>query len=244
MIGGSVVLQDFLSPATSELEDPQSPPPASESGTTSVLRSIGSALAPCSLVSTVARHPTSSTGPPWSVVPLSTLQDSTPPHPFVPLAPSGSSLPLAPPLSSVAPALLRNSESPSPPQSPELPALPKPSGSSVSPWLCGCLSPTWAPTPLASSLSVGPLVSPARIPLSWLDCGSPLGSSCSGLLPGSFLHLLHPGPMNCAPFPLPDPHPPPEPPPSLLCWTMCRSGRGRSVTVIVCFCSVSVSTFP
>ncbi len=194
------MLQDFLSPATSELEDPQSPPPASESGTTSVLRSIGSALAPCSLVSTVARHPTSSTGPPWSVVPLSTLQDSTPPHPFVPLAPSGSSLPLAPPLSSVAPAPLRHSESPSPPQSPELPALPKPSGSSVSPWLCGCLSPTWAPTPLASSLSVG--------------------SSCSGLLPGSFLHLLHPGPMNCAPFPLPDPHPPPEPPPSLLCWTI------------------------
>ncbi len=67
MSGGSVALRDFLSPASSRLEDPQSLPPAFETRTPLWPFDPSATpwlLAPGSLVSTVARDSTSSTGLP------------------------------------------------------------------------------------------------------------------------------------------------------------------------------------
>ncbi|KAL0157256.1 hypothetical protein M9458_048502, partial [Cirrhinus mrigala] len=151
------------------LEDPSSPPPAfngSAPAPGSLVSTVGPPAPLGSLVSTVARRPTSSTGlpclhrhpsahqlhwapsgslipptPPWSV-------DSTPPvgpRRSVTPAPLGSSLPPAPPQSSVTLGLLRTFGSPPWPPEPWTP--PWPSGSLVSPGLVGF--PPLAPPPLA-----------------------------------------------------------------------------------------------
>ncbi len=165
MSGGSVVLRDFLSPATSGLEDPQSPPPAFE---TRILprpsdpSALPWLLAPGSLVSTMARHSSSSTGLPHpsgfalvSRLPVnSTVLYSSSSASF--LHPFGSSLPKAPPSSSVTSAPPRHSGSLPPLHSPVPLNLPRPSRSSVSHRLCGCSAPTWALTTAASSPSVAP----------------------------------------------------------------------------------------
>ncbi|KAI2655859.1 Opioid growth factor receptor [Labeo rohita] len=164
-------------PSASGLEDPSSPPPASESRTpprpsdpaapprlsapSSPLSPIGPPAPPGSLVFPA---------PPWSVVVPPSPQDSVPPaapRHSVPPAPKDSSLPLAQPPSSVAPAPRRTSGSPPTPWSPEPRAPPWPSGSSVSPWIFGSPSPPRAPPPAAPPLSVGPLESSA-CPPPWL----------------------------------------------------------------------------
>ncbi|KAL0190994.1 hypothetical protein M9458_013692 [Cirrhinus mrigala] len=184
-------------PSASGLEDPSSPPPASESRTpprpsdpaapprlsapSSPPSPVGPPAPPGSLVPPA---------PPWSVVVPPSPWDSTPPalpRRSIPPAPLGSSLPPAPPQSSVAPAPPRTSRAPPPPQSPEPWAPPWPSGSSVSPWIFGSPSPPRAPPPPAPPPSVGRLTS-------WLRSGSLLappapGPSC--FLPGSS-HLRRP----------------------------------------------------
>ncbi|KAL0160077.1 hypothetical protein M9458_043802, partial [Cirrhinus mrigala] len=113
-------------PSASWLEDPSSPPPASNG---SLPSPVGPPAPPGSLVS-----------------PAPSPQDSTPPAApcrSIPPAPLGSSLPPAPPQSSVAPAPPRTSGAPEPW------TLPWPSGSSVSPELVGSLSLPRAPPPLA-----------------------------------------------------------------------------------------------
>ncbi|KAL0152806.1 hypothetical protein M9458_043158, partial [Cirrhinus mrigala] len=146
-------------PSASWLEDPLSPPPASESWTpprpfdpaapprlsapSSPSSPVGPPAPPGSIIPPA---------PPWSVVVPPSPQDSTPlaaPRRSVPPAPLGSSLPPAPPQSAVAPAPLRPSGSPPPPQSPEPWAPPWPFGSSVSPWIFGSPSPPRAPPPSA-----------------------------------------------------------------------------------------------
>ncbi|KAL0181203.1 hypothetical protein M9458_023609, partial [Cirrhinus mrigala] len=146
-------------PSASGLEDPSSPPPASESRTpprpsdpaapprlsapSSPSSPIGPPAPPGSLVFPA---------PPWSVVGPSSPQDSIPPaapRHSVPPALWTSSLPLAQPPSSVAPAPPRTFGSPPTPRSPEPRAPPWPSGSSVSPWIFGSPSPPRAPPPAA-----------------------------------------------------------------------------------------------
>ncbi|KAI2656509.1 Accumulation-associated protein [Labeo rohita] len=138
-------------PSASGLEDPSSPPPASESRTpprpsdpaasprlsapSSPSSPIGPPAPPGSLVFPA---------PPWSVVGPSSPQDSVPtaaPRHSVPPALWTSFLPLAQPPSSVAPAPPRTFGSPPTPRSPEPRAPPWPSGSSVSPWIFGSPSP-------------------------------------------------------------------------------------------------------
>ncbi len=129
----------FQSPALPWREDPLSLPPASESQTPP--RPIGSTLAPCSLVSTVACHPTSSTGLPCpslvSCRPSSTKGFHSSGF-TLSLHPSGSSFPPAPPLSLVALASLQSSGSPPLPQAHEPSSLLWPSRPAVSPWLTVC----------------------------------------------------------------------------------------------------------
>ncbi|KAL0168348.1 hypothetical protein M9458_036570 [Cirrhinus mrigala] len=146
-------------PSALWLDDPSSPPPASESWTpprpskpavpprllalSSPPLPIGSPAPPGSLVPPA---------PPWLVVDPPSPQDSTPPGApcrSVPPAPLGSSLPPALPQSSVAPAPLRTSGSPLLLWSPEPWTLPWPSGSLVLPGLVGSPSLPWAPPPLA-----------------------------------------------------------------------------------------------
>ncbi|KAI2656558.1 Accumulation-associated protein [Labeo rohita] len=164
-------------PSASGLEDPSSPPPASESRTpprpsdpaapprlsapSSPSSPIGPPAPPGSLVFSA---------PPWSVVVPPSPQDSVPPavpRHSVPPAPKDSSLPPAQPPSSVAPAPRRTSGSPPTPWSPEPRAPPWPSGSSMSPWIFGSPSPPRAPPPAAPPSSVGPLESSA-CPPPWL----------------------------------------------------------------------------
>ncbi|KAI2659586.1 Accumulation-associated protein [Labeo rohita] len=164
-------------PSASGLEDPSSPPPASESRTpprtsdpaapprlsapSSPSSPIGPPAPPGSLVFPA---------PPWSVVVPPSPQDSVPPaapRHSVPPAPKDSSLPPAQPPSSVAPAPPRTSGSLPTPWSPEPRAPPWPSGSSVSPWIFGSPSPPRAPPPAAPPPSVGPLESSA-FPPPWL----------------------------------------------------------------------------
>ncbi|KAL0154071.1 hypothetical protein M9458_050624, partial [Cirrhinus mrigala] len=139
-------LQVCQSPSVSWLEDPSSPPPASESQT--LPRSSDPAApprlsAPSSPPSPVG--PPAPLGslvplaPPWSVVVPPSPQDSAPPAlpcRSIPPALLGSSLPPAPPLSSVAPVPLRTSGAPPPPRSPE-PWAPPSVGSTVG-WHDGC----------------------------------------------------------------------------------------------------------
>ncbi len=256
MSGGSVALRDFLSPSSSGLEDPQSPPLAFETRTPPRPSDPSAPpwlLAPSSppwpVIPPAPPGSLVPPAPPWSVVPLPSPQDSTLPalpHPSVPLAPSGSSLPPATPSSSVTLAPPRHSGSPPPPHSPEPPAPPRPSGSSVSPRLCGSYSTGLllhrrhlrqsAPWCRRSHLHHGS--SRRRLhrgPPSWLASGPPPG--CSGLLPGSShpplpLGLIFLTLFVSAPFPLPAPlllHAHllnPHPPSSV---GLCFSARGRAI---------------
>ncbi|KAL0202780.1 hypothetical protein M9458_000798, partial [Cirrhinus mrigala] len=183
------------SPSASWLEDPSSPPSASESWTPprpSDPAAPPRLSAPSSPPSPVG--PPAPPGfivlsaPPRSVVIPPSPQDSTPPatpRRSVPPPPWNSSIPLAQPQSSVAPAPLRTSGSPPPPWSPEPWALPWPSGSSVSPRVIGSPSPSppRALPPPAPPPSVGPRESSA-CPPPWLlpPSAPPLGSSCFGSL--------------------------------------------------------------
>ncbi|KAI2644088.1 Opioid growth factor receptor [Labeo rohita] len=172
---GSLQVCQF--PSVSWLEDPSSPPPASESQTpprssdpaapprlsapSSPPSPVGPPAPPGSLVPPA---------PPWSVVVPPSSQDSAPPalpRRSIPPAPLGSSLPPAPPLSSVAPVPPWTSGAPPPPRSPEPRAPPRPSGSSESPWTIGSPSPPRAPPPPAPPPSVGPLELSA-LPPPWL----------------------------------------------------------------------------
>ncbi|KAI2657512.1 Opioid growth factor receptor [Labeo rohita] len=156
-------------PSASGLEDPSSPPPASESRTppqpsdpaasprlsapSSPSSPIGPPAPPGSLVFPA---------PPWSVVGPSSPQDSVPtaaPRHSVPPALWTSFLPLAQPPSSVAPAPPRTFGSPPTPRSPEPRAPPWPSGSSVSPWIFGSPSPPRAPPPAPPPAAPPPLFS-------------------------------------------------------------------------------------
>ncbi|KAL0165522.1 hypothetical protein M9458_037366 [Cirrhinus mrigala] len=168
---GSPRVCQFLS--VSWLEDPSSPPLASESWT---LPWPTDPAAPSSLPSPV--DPPAPPGslvplaPPWSVVVPPSPQDSTPlagPRRSVPPAPLGSSLPPASPQSSVTPAQLWASGSQPLLRSPEPWTPPWPSRSSVLAGLDGFPSPSppRAPPPLAPPLSVGPLESSAPHP-PWL----------------------------------------------------------------------------
>ncbi|KAI2651120.1 Chromatin-remodeling ATPase INO80 [Labeo rohita] len=230
---------------SSWLEDPLSPPSASESWTLS-LRPIGSTPALSSLVSTVACQSTSSTGlhrPSGSALVghcpaiASGCASSLRPIKSVGL------LPPAPPQSSVAPAPLRTSRSLPPPRSPEPWAPPWPSRSSVSPKIIGSLSLPQAPPPPALP-SVGPLELSALPPPWLLPPSAPPwatimavvwvlpGSSCSEsllsppwlLLPSDSPWILLSSPWLLPPSSppwtlfvvlLPRVRPPPEPPPTL-----------------------------
>ncbi|KAL0199043.1 hypothetical protein M9458_007583 [Cirrhinus mrigala] len=225
-------------PSASGLEDPSSPPPASESRTpprpsdpaapprlsapSSPSSPIGPPAPPGSLVFPA---------PPWSVVGPSSPQDSIPPaapRHSVPPALWTSSLPLAQPPSSVAPAPPRTFGSPPTPRSPEPRAPPWPSGSSVSPWIFGSPSPPRAPPPAAPPPSVAPLESSAFSPPWLLPPSAPPwvvmmavvwvshGSSCSGSLLSS-PWLLPPSspPWTLFIVLLPEDRPPPEPPPTM-----------------------------
>ncbi|KAL0198942.1 hypothetical protein M9458_007482 [Cirrhinus mrigala] len=230
-------------PSASGLEDPSSPPPASESRTpprpsdpaapprlsapSSPSSPIGPPAPPGSLVFSA---------PPWSVVVPPSPQDSVPlaaPRHSVPPAPKDSSLPPAQPPSSVTPAPPRTSGSPPTPWSPEPRAPPWPSGSSVSPWIFGSPSPPRAPPPAAPPPSVAPLESsalppPWLLPPSappWVDimaavwvflCFSSFGSLLSPpwLLPPSSPPWTTPSQLwNSSFVLLPGVRPPPKPPP-------------------------------
>ncbi|KAI2662036.1 Titin [Labeo rohita] len=163
------------SPSASWLEDPSSPPPASESRTPpwpSDPAAPPRLSAPSSPLS-----PVDPLAPPgslslrlrlgWSSS-RHRLSDSIPPavpRHSVPPAPLGSSLPPALPQSSVAPALLQTSGSP--PRSPEPWFPPGPTRSSVSPRIIGSSSPHRAPPPPVPPPSVGPLELSA-LPPPWL----------------------------------------------------------------------------
>ncbi|KAI2644811.1 Filamentous hemagglutinin [Labeo rohita] len=189
-------------PSASWLEDPSSPPPASESWTPPRPFDPAAPLrlsAPSS--PSLPVDPPAPPGsiippaPPWLVVVPPSPQDSTPsatPRRSVPPAPLGSSLPPVLPQSAVAPGPLRPSGSPPPPRLPEPWAPPWTFGSSVSPWIFG--SPSRAPPPPAPPPSVG-LMESLAIPPPWLlpPSAPPWtifmaaiwvspGSSCSGFL--------------------------------------------------------------
>ncbi|KAL0204310.1 hypothetical protein M9458_002328, partial [Cirrhinus mrigala] len=231
------------SPSVSWLEDPPSPPPASESWTpprpsdpaapprlsapSSPPSPVGPPAPPGSIVPPA---------PPWSVVAPPSPLDSTPPaapRRSVPPALWTSSLPRAQPRSSVAPAPPRTSGYPPPPRSPEPWAPPGPSGSSVSPRIIGSPSPPRALPPPAPPPSVGPMVSSA-LPPPWLlpPSAPPWGSIMAAVWvsPGSSCSspLLSPPwllPPSSPPWTIPSPpwtpsiallpgvRPPPKPPP-------------------------------
>ncbi|KAI2646237.1 hypothetical protein H4Q32_027552 [Labeo rohita] len=110
-----------------------------------------------------------------SPVSASNLRDPPgPPGSPVPLAPPWSviDVPLTPPWSSVTPAPSRPSGSPLVPRSSEPSAPPWSSRYSLSPCLCGCLSPPWVPLPPAPPPSVSPLES-SILPLSLLPPSAP-----------------------------------------------------------------------
>ncbi|KAI2664168.1 hypothetical protein H4Q32_002306 [Labeo rohita] len=242
------------SPSASWLEDPSSPPSASESWTPP--RPSDPAAPPrLSAPSSPPSPVTSSTGPHR---PFGSALDSTPPaapRRSIPPALWNSSIPLAQPQPSVAPAPLRTSGSPSPPWSPEPWAPPGPSGSSVSPRIIGSPSPPWALPPPALPPSVGPMESlafppPWLLPPSAPPWGSIMaavwvspGSSCSSpLLSPPWLLPPSSPPWNILSSPwtpsfalLPGVRPPPKPPPKTLyifVFPVCRredapSRRGR-----------------
>ncbi|KAL0154139.1 hypothetical protein M9458_050598 [Cirrhinus mrigala] len=240
------------SPSAPRLEDPSSPPPASESWTlprpsdpAAPLRlsaplspplPVGPSLPPGSLVPPA---------PSWSVVVPPSPQDSTPPAALV--APSHR-LPPAPPQSSVAPTPLRTSGSPPPhpPRSPEPWAPPWPSGSSVSPRIFSSPSPPWAPPPLPPS--VGPLES-SVLPPPWLlpPSAPPWATimAAAWASPGS----SYSGSLLCPPWLLP----PSDPPWTLLspAWLLPPSSPPWTLLVVrpppgppstLTFCSHSTST--
>ncbi|KAL0150955.1 hypothetical protein M9458_053742 [Cirrhinus mrigala] len=151
-------------PSASGLEDPSSPPPASESRTPprpsdpaapprlSAPSSPSSPIGPPAPLGSLVFP-----APPWSVVVPPSPQDSVPlaaPRHSVPPAPKDSSLPPAQPPSSVALAPPRTSGSPPTPWSPEPRAPPWPSGSSVSPWIFGSPSSTTVTLPSLTPPSV------------------------------------------------------------------------------------------
>ncbi|KAI2664008.1 Cell surface glycoprotein 1 [Labeo rohita] len=208
-------------PSASGLEDPSSPPPASESRTpprpsdpaapprlsapSSPSSPVGPPAPPGSLVFPA---------PPWSVIVPPSPQDSAPPaapRHSVPLAPKDSSLPPAQPPSSVAPAPLRTSGSPPLPWSPEPRAPPWPFGSSVSPWIFGSPSPPqllrqWLRLRRSAPWSRQPFLHHGsslrrlhRGSSSWLRSGSLSASPAP--VPSCFLlgssHLRHPPGQCC-----------------------------------------------
>ncbi|KAI2655726.1 Opioid growth factor receptor [Labeo rohita] len=244
-------------PSASGLEDPSSPPPASESRTpprpsdpaapprlsapSSPSSPIGPPAPPGSLVFPA---------PPWSVVGPSSPQDSVPtaaPRHSVPPALWTSSLPLAQPSSSVAPAPPRTSGSPPTPRLPEPLVPPWPSGTSVSPWIFGSPSPPRAPPPAAPPLSVGPLESSALPPPWLLPPSAPpwvimaavwvsLCFSCSGslLFPPWLLPPSSPPwtLLTLVFVPLPGFRPPPKPPPP---WTLLMLPEVYIKYIVACY---------
>ncbi len=211
-------LWDCQYPAPPWSEDPQSPPPISETWTPPL--PVDPAAPPWLLAPSSPPWPISTSALlgslvppdlPWSVIDLPSPRDSTLlalRHPSVLLALSGSSISLASHSSSdaLAPPWLSGS-SPAP-RSPAPSAPPWPSRSFASPWLYGSLSPLWAPLPPApppsvvspSSTMTPPSIASTLGPPSWLWSGSRLvahGSSLRLLLPGSFLNQLCPGSSVC-----------------------------------------------
>ncbi|KAI2654669.1 Disintegrin and metalloproteinase domain-containing protein 29 [Labeo rohita] len=235
--------QACQSPSASWLEDPSSPPSASESWTPP--RSSKPAAPPRLSAPSPPPSPVGPPvppgsivppAPPWSVVAPPSPLDSTPPaapRRSVPPALWTSSLPRAQPRSSVAPAPLWPSGTPPPPRSPEPWAPPWPSGSLVSPWIIGSPSPPRALPPPAPPPSVGPLESSACSPPWLLPPSAPPwvsilaavwvspGSSSFGsllsplwLLPPSSPPWTTPSHLwNSSFVLLPGVRPPPKPPP-------------------------------
>ncbi|KAL0158677.1 hypothetical protein M9458_046753, partial [Cirrhinus mrigala] len=229
------------SPSASWLEDPSSPPSASESWTPP--RPSDPAAPPRLSALSSPPSPVGPPAPPGSIVlsapPRSVVIPPSPPaapRRSIPPAPWNSSIPLAQPQPSVAPAPPRTSGSPSPPWSPEPWAPPGPSGSSVSPRIIGSPSPPRALPPPAPPPSVGPMESlafppPWVLPPSAPPWGSIMaavwvspGSSCSSpiLSPPWLLPSSSP-PWNIPSSPwtpsfalLPGVRPPPKPPPKTL----------------------------
>ncbi|KAL0199709.1 hypothetical protein M9458_002896, partial [Cirrhinus mrigala] len=140
-VGSPLVCQ---SPLALRLEDPSSPPPASESWTPP--QPVDSAAPPWPLAPSSLPWPGSPLAPlgslippapSWSGVNHPVPRDSTPlasPRPSVSLAPSGSAIPPAPPWSSVAP------DPPAPPPS----VGPLESSVLPPPWLLPLSAPPWA----------------------------------------------------------------------------------------------------
>ncbi len=249
-------------PLALSLEDPSTPPSASETQTPP--RSGDPAAPPRLPAPSSPPEPVSPPAPPgslvppappWSVIPLPPPRDYSPlaaPRPFAPLAPLGSSFPPAPPQSSVAPAPPRPSGAPPSPRSPKPPAPPWPSGSSASPWLFGSLSPPRALPPPAPPPLVGPMESATTPPPWLLPPSAPPWATIVAVAWVSIrllLLLISPWllPPSTPPWTLmffrmlfycsPAPLPPPEPPPSLLS-SICYGartrlpGRGRTVTCL------------
>ncbi|KAI2664270.1 Major cell-surface adhesin PAc [Labeo rohita] len=157
------------------LEDPSSPPSASESWTPP--RPSDPAAPPRLSAPSSPPSPVGPPAPPGSIVLSAPPPDSTPPaapRRSVPPAPWNSSIPLAQPQSSVAPTPPRTSGSPPPAWSPEPWAPPWPSGSLVSPRIIGSPSPPRALPPLAPPPSVAP---PGVISLSSTMAPPSIGST-------------------------------------------------------------------
>ncbi len=246
---GSPLVCRTPAPLALSLEDPSTPPSASETQTPP--RSCDPAAPPWLPAPSSPPEPVSPPAPPgslvppappWSVVPLPPPRDYTlaTSRPFIPLAPLGSSFPPAPPQSSVAPAPPRPSGAPPSSRSPKPPAPPWPSGSSASPRLFGSLSPPRAPPPPAPPPLVGPMES-AVTPPSWLlpPSAPPWATIVTVVWVFIWLLLLLASPWLLPPstppwtfmmfffwFVLsPAPLPPPDPPPSLLSWIVTARGR-------------------
>ncbi|KAL0161715.1 hypothetical protein M9458_045440, partial [Cirrhinus mrigala] len=213
------------SPSVSWLEDPSSPPPASESWTPP--RPFEPAAPPRLSAPSSPPSPVGPPAPPGSIVP--------PALPWSVVAPPSplDSTPPAAPRRSVPPALW-TSGSPPPPRSPEPWAPPGPSGSSGSSRIIG--SPPLALPPPAPPPSVSPMESlafppPWLLPPSAPPWGSIMaavwvspGSSCSSpLLSPPWLLPPSSPPWNIPSSPwtpsfavLPGVRPPPKPPPKTL----------------------------
>ncbi|KAI2645833.1 Protein transport protein SEC31 [Labeo rohita] len=215
-------------PSASGLEDPSSPPPASESRTppqTLNLRLHHGSQRPRlhgrPSVHQLHRAPSSFRLRPGGIGP-SSPQDSVPTA-----APCHS----VPPPSSVAPAPPRTFGSPPTPRSPEPRAPPWPSGSSVSPWIFGSPSPPRAPPP-APPPAVPPRSPPGVVSL-FSTMAPPYFGSTVGRHDGCGLGLawllllrvppefsLAPPSESSPPWTLfivllPEDRPPPEPPPTM-----------------------------
>ncbi|KAL0174142.1 hypothetical protein M9458_030110, partial [Cirrhinus mrigala] len=176
VVGSSLVCPS-PAPLALSLEDPSTPPPASEAQT---LPQSCDPAAPPWLPVPFPPAPPGSLVPlalPWSVVPLPPPRYCTPP---------------AAPRCSILPVLLGSSFPSAPPQSPPTPPSPKPS---APPWPSGFSASPWLVNSAYASGSTTTCSAAIALPPPWL---LPPASGPPGILLGSSLRQSHPGRLRAS----------------------------------------------